>query len=635
MSSSPTSFASSSQPPITDPGVLQIITDSHIQAPTACFVTAEDRVIAINELALRILGKEREEVVGHLAREFVGSSKERGLLPRVMSEFELIEGSDILDTDPIVKVAQIERTTLKVCWLQMPLLQGSRISDESDLSRDSTPKHYPSSLQRSPLRDSSVRGSLPRGSPLERLGSVGNHLLGNNVMRRIGEQEPEIQLVAMQVYEDTNQIHEVVRFAKSLEKNRLRITETGTSFITLNESVDNLKNILSQIFKEGTLNSYIAKVNLSPTSIWALDKNLSTDWTQVSYVISELLENACKYSGDKGKVILDIEYDAASEKLIIVIQDNGSGMDQDYLRDALEGKTFTVDATAPTSNPGITLRMCRLLVEDVLGGDFDGKTHCCGTEFKFSMKVQSMDTPLEDDMKPSSGSYPIRTSDIKLDTSTLGCAGESTPLSDSGSGAFKKLPTLKDKADTLLRTTRNRRMGYFQLPKIKPNLVPLKEFVRMGSIEELEDIPSARDKLSLDAPILHVDDERSGRMLLSRLMQQSKLSSIGEAGSGTDALEKTKQAIRSGKPYKMIFMDQMLGGDAPGLDKGNKVAEEIFKIYRELGLPLPIIIPASGNMNKEDIAIYEASGMSCELPLKKPFRVEQMQAIVKSYFTAS
>ena len=104
------------------------------------------------------------------------------------------------------------------------------------------------------------------------------------------------------------------------------------------------------------------------------------------------------------------------------------------------------------------------------------------------------------------------------------------------------------------------------------------------------------------------------------------------ADSGASALEKVHEAIGSRHPYQMIFMDQMLGGDIPGLDRGNKVAERIFEAYQKADLTPPIIIPASGNMAQEDLVIYRASGMSCELNLQKPFRLEQMKNIVARYF---
>lgn len=612
---------------ITDTTILQIIINSHIQGPTPCFVTTDNRVIAINEEALRVLRQVREDVVGHLASEIVGVPAEASPSSKLMSVPSLVDSAGMPDTDLVVKTAAIERTALKVHWLQNPSSKESSESGELDVSRDSSPTklHSPSFL-------SSLRRSPPaRSSPLGRLDFVGDHLFGNGVTSRLVEMDPKTQRLAFEVYQSTQQIHQDVRLAKTLEKNRLQKEATGSGFIAANESVDHIKNILSDLFLEGALRSYIEKVNLSRTSIEALDKNFSADWSQVSYVISELLENACIHGGNTAKVILDIEYDATSEKLTIVIQDNGSGMDKDYLQDAVDGKTFTEESTTKTSNPGITLRKCRLLVEDVLGGEFVAWTDFCGTEFKFSFKA----------MKPSGAA--VKTSDVKVEASAVGGAGESTPppLSDFGNSAFRKIPSLTDEDSItfdepiVLAKGRHRRLAYSPLTGVEsnptgivPGLTAIKEHLSLRSVAD-------KGKLSLDAPILYVDDEKNCRTLLGRFMNICQLRSTTEANSGTAAIEKIEEAIRSGKPYQMIFMDQVLGGDDPELTSGNQVAEKIFKIYQEASLPLPIIIPASSNMTPEDVAIYKASGMNCESPLKKPISMEPLKAIVERYFATS
>ena len=537
-----------------------------------------------------------------------------------------------------MKIFPVEGTALKVYWLRGPSPTVSRASGDLERSRLS------SAVKVSPLSS--------RGSPLRRLTSVENHLVGNALTRVLEGKSPAVQLVAIEAYQAHKQIREDVSFIETLELNHAQIEATGTGYLFPNESVGNVKNILRGVFVEGELNPYMAKVVVTTRSIDAFDKNYSVDWARVSYVISQLLQNAFKHGGDGVKLILDIEYEAPSEMLKMVIQDDGPGMDPDYLREALDGITFTEDAKAPTSKPGIILRICRLLVEDVLKGRLMAITNFCGTSFELSIKVKSMQ--IHQELNPSALSYPIETGYIDLqEVAGGGSASKDSSLIHSERSAFKRVASSLKLDDFIsldppreLVSDRHRRKGYFQLPGLQSSLVPLETILALQTLEEdvfvvtdletlLVDIDIQIEKLPLNAPILHVDYENSGRMMLSRFMRQSKLVSTEVADSGRAALEKVQKAIACGKPFQMIFMDQMLGGDIPELDKGNKVAERILEIYRNSGLCLPIIIPASGNMAEEDLAIYRDSGMSCEIYLQKPFRVEQMTKIVQRYFTAS
>jgi|GEM_PF-5883809 len=635
MSLSLSSLPSLDQPLITDPRVLHLIANSHIQAPTACFVTAGDTVIAVNDLALQALGRRRGEVVAHLATEFDSSTAEKESLPTVITGRLLVEDLDPLDTSPVVKIVPIEGTGLKVYWLRGPSPKGSRSSGALDLSRAS------SFAKLSPQSE--------RDSPLRRLPSVADHLSGNALTKVLEGQSEAIQRITIEAYRAQKQIREHVSFIENLELNHEEIRASGTGYLYANESVDNVKSILRRMFLGEELASDIIKVVITTRSLDSLDKNGLADWKRVSYVISQILQNACKHGGHKVRLILDIEYDPLCEMLKIFIQDDGPGMNQGYLSEALDGITFTEDAKAPTSKPGIILRICRLLVEDVLKGQFRAITNSAGTAFELCIGVKSIQELGDESMKFSSASRPIEIGDIELHRvagAGSGCEGSSVIHSEYS--AFRRIPSSLKLDDCssfdpspMLMNGRRRREGYFQLPRLESNLVSLETILELQSFKENASHLTDRDallpqrvKLPLNAPILHVDDEKSGQMVLSRFMKQCNLTSSEVADSGGSALEKVQEAITSGKPYQMIFMDQMLGGVIEGLDRGTNVARKIFEIYKNFRLPPPIIIPASGNMTKEDVVIYKAAGMSCEVNLEKPFRPEQIRNIVARYFAS-
>ena len=107
------------------------------------------------------------------------------------------------------------------------------------------------------------------------------------------------------------------------------------------------------------------------------------DVLRFEQVLTNLLDNAIKYSPDGGEIHLTVEA-ATPDTTQITVRDHGIGI-SDELRDRIFDRFFRVDESGPTSGMGLGLFISRQIVE-LHGGEIAAdRAHGGGTRFVITM----------------------------------------------------------------------------------------------------------------------------------------------------------------------------------------------------------------------------------------------------------
>ena len=127
------------------------------------------------------------------------------------------------------------------------------------------------------------------------------------------------------------------------------------------------------------------------------------------------------------------------------------------------------------------------------------------------------------------------------------------------------------------------------------------------------DKPHLKDLDLSDVPVLIVDDNEINRLIFQKMICSRGLIPA-EAASGKEAIIKSREAFRSGNPYRVILLDLQM----PGMD-GFEVAKTVKK--SPFGADVKIILLASVGQ-KGDTALCKELGISGYLP--KPVKQSEL-----------
>lgn len=131
----------------------------------------------------------------------------------------------------------------------------------------------------------------------------------------------------------------------------------------------------------------------------------------------------------------------------------------------------------------------------------------------------------------------------------------------------------------------------------------------------LKSLDSRDDGMS-ELKILLVDDSKSNRKLLNRLMTM-RGHRCEEADDGHKGLEMTMRAESFGQPYDLIFMDY----EMPTMN-----GPEAVKQIRSQGSDV-YIIGLTGNIMADDVSYFHACGANAVFA--KPFKVREFEALLE------
>lgn len=154
---------------------------------------------------------------------------------------------------------------------------------------------------------------------------------------------------------------QTARSGYNLLENLLEWSRTQTHSIQFNPRIFNICDVLSAnetLFKQA---ASAKKIDISwPES----DKKYKVyaDYNMINFVIRNLLNNAVKFSYEKGKI--EVSTTLENKHLLCAIRDHGIGMDEDTL-----GKLFRIehsvqrDGTANEKGTGLGLILCKEFIE--------------------------------------------------------------------------------------------------------------------------------------------------------------------------------------------------------------------------------------------------------------------------------
>jgi CheY-like chemotaxis protein len=188
-------------------------------------------------------------------------------------------------------------------------------------------------------------------------------------------------------------------------------------------------------------------VNVPEKEIW-----LHVDPSRLSQIFSNLLNNAAKYTDDKGMIVVSASN--LNEEAIIAIQDNGIGIPHNQLSEIF-GLFSQVDSSLERSQGGlgIGLTLVRNLV-DMHGGTIEAHSEGPSTGSTFIIRLPMITaelvTPVKLTEQKKEGAIPLRVlivDDNEASAKTLGWmaefSGHDVQLAHNGPDAIKLAQSYK------------------------------------------------------------------------------------------------------------------------------------------------------------------------------------------------
>ena len=106
-------------------------------------------------------------------------------------------------------------------------------------------------------------------------------------------------------------------------------------------------------------------------------------------VITNLVDNAIKYSNADGKIAVEASYGKKENELLFCISDEGPGIPEEY-REKIFQSFFTIDRgnNEITNSTGIGLSFCKLAIEAHGGKIWVEENSHGGSRFYFTLRIK-------------------------------------------------------------------------------------------------------------------------------------------------------------------------------------------------------------------------------------------------------
>lgn len=194
------------------------------------------------------------------------------------------------------------------------------------------------------------------------------------------------EVVSSKIKEDEqlSQLLDVInRNAKRLQRlteDILDVTRIESNLLKLHKTLfdlnDTIKNIIADYEREEQRTKNCRKIRLSSSD--HLDKSITIegDKGRITQVVSNLLNNAIKFTDKGGEISLKIEKDA--QQVIVSVKDNGQGINPE-----IYARLFTKFATNSSVGTGLGLYISKSIVE-AHGGKMWAKNNRNGRGATFS-----------------------------------------------------------------------------------------------------------------------------------------------------------------------------------------------------------------------------------------------------------
>ena len=170
---------------------------------------------------------------------------------------------------------------------------------------------------------------------------------------------------------------------------------------------------------------------------------LFADKLRLSQIFTNLLSNALKYTGENGKVSVDVKEVASDKegciKLIYVVEDNGIGMSEEFLQKLYEPFSRATDSRVNSiQGTGLGLAIVKQMV-DLMKGTIDCQSELGkGTTFTVTLDLPIDTKPAEEFVLPPINILLVDDDELLLQTATdtLASLGASTDVATNGQEAL-------------------------------------------------------------------------------------------------------------------------------------------------------------------------------------------------------
>jgi CheY-like chemotaxis protein len=381
------------------------------------------------------------------------------------------------------------------------------------------------------------------------------------------------------------------------------------------------------------------------------------DPTKLSQIMTNLIGNAVKFTGEGGSVDVDVRKIAENDNNVIIrfhVKDSGIGISKEQIENIFEPFSQADSSTTREfGGTGLGLTISRDIITH-MGGVLDiiseeGK----GSEFFFELGFEhaGADDDISNKLEGSqfvfyhSGESNLRQMERNLALYIRSSGGRYKVVGDSELGALddddilvldysnkdirnkidemldlnKKTilistPSLKDQTDKL--TSRIERIVYRPLTASK--IIRAYESIFGSSIDNIPNEGANKNAQIRGLKVLVAEDNPINQKLILRVLED--LGTVPTlASNGKEAFD-----LRSANNYDIILMDVQM----PVMG-GLEAAQKIKKMEKYEGLPHAPIIALTANALQGDREKYLREGMDDYIP--KPIRIEQVGMILRKY----
>lgn len=178
---------------------------------------------------------------------------------------------------------------------------------------------------------------------------------------------------------DNNKMDQVLQFIQLIQKSGNSLLDLANEILTNGKQTSanvsqpgaddfNLllfKDKLEKLFKPQAIPK---NINFS-VNILGVNENVVISKNKLMQITGNLISNAIKFTPVDGKITVDLDLSVEKDKkkLLIRVQDSGTGMDRDRVDSILQGTSDSKDGTAGEKGYGFGLSLVKHLIDDLHG----------------------------------------------------------------------------------------------------------------------------------------------------------------------------------------------------------------------------------------------------------------------------
>lgn len=329
----------------------------------------EDRkVLFVNDEALKISGLKKEQFVGKLIQDVaVGNDLVRDLIREIIDpQLQKKSEPELLKIFVEGKENYFEKEILDINVL--PTGEDSkRFIGQVIMLRNVTP------FKELDLAKTHFMGTVSHEfkTPISSI-QMGVQLLEND---RIGNLNDEQQKLVVGIKEDT------LRLLK-ITGELLNLTQLETGVVQLNIRPSEISKMVKSVIAANQSAADNKQINIK----FKINKNVdfvNADYEKTSWVLSNIVSNAIRYSYEKSKIEINVEKE--EDQIKFSVKDHGYGIEEQYL-DKVFTRYFRIPGTK-ADGTGLGLSISKEFIE-AQGGEISVQSEIGeGSTFYFSLKA--------------------------------------------------------------------------------------------------------------------------------------------------------------------------------------------------------------------------------------------------------